>query len=315
MSLGRLRALRSLIPRESLWIRGSISSGVEVGRRQPADDPKGAFDRRRPRPAARCRLHHGRRSPAWAIEERQAKRHRRGGRHAVCRTGDLVIPSDRRFLAVTSKHLRHLFPKLPAQPGYFKRRRRLTETLEWLIDPRIPRARGSTTILCSLTALGGVRQKPRDRQALSSWAPQRITAIAAAIHGSSGAFACTRSLPPTAHPERSRWPRPNAMSVTSRWSSWPALAAQAAETIGDKGYAGRAFAQAVSELGATILRPRRKDEPGRGPAPEAPIRQRRQSSGAARGPSPWSAMALERSPGSESASCSGCSPLRRCDIV
>jgi hypothetical protein len=27
------------------------------------------------------------------------------------------IPSDRRFLAVASKHLRHLFPSIPAQPA------------------------------------------------------------------------------------------------------------------------------------------------------------------------------------------------------
>ena len=46
----------------------------------------------------------------------------------------LVIPSDRRFLQVASKHLRHLFPKIPAQPGYFKRRRRLADTLEWLMS-------------------------------------------------------------------------------------------------------------------------------------------------------------------------------------
>ena len=46
--------------------------------------------------------------------------------------------------------------------------------------------------------------------------------------------------------------------------------------IGDKGYAGRAFAQAVSEMDATILRPRRKDEPGRGPH-LSPIRQRIES--------------------------------------
>jgi len=44
------------------------------------------------------------------------------------------IPSDRRFLAVASKHLRHLFPSVPAQPGYFKRRRRLADTLEWLMS-------------------------------------------------------------------------------------------------------------------------------------------------------------------------------------
>jgi hypothetical protein len=46
--------------------------------------------------------------------------------------------------------------------------------------------------------------------------------------------------------------------------------------VGDKGYAGKAFAQAVSDMNATILRPRRKDEPGRGPH-LAPIRQRVES--------------------------------------
>jgi hypothetical protein len=46
--------------------------------------------------------------------------------------------------------------------------------------------------------------------------------------------------------------------------------------IGDKGYAGKAFAEAVNELDATIVRPRRKDEPGRGPH-LAPIRQRIES--------------------------------------
>ncbi len=40
------------------------------------------------------------------------------------------IPSDRRFLAVARKRLAHLFPQLPEQPGNFKRRRLLTESLE-----------------------------------------------------------------------------------------------------------------------------------------------------------------------------------------
>src|ERR1700689_5238044 len=43
------------------------------------------------------------------------------------------IPSDRRFLAVAAKRLDHLFPRLPKQPGYFKRRRKLADTLEWLM--------------------------------------------------------------------------------------------------------------------------------------------------------------------------------------
>ena len=46
--------------------------------------------------------------------------------------------------------------------------------------------------------------------------------------------------------------------------------------LGDKGYAGREFAAAVEQLGATIVRPRRQDEPGRGPH-LAPFRQRIES--------------------------------------
>ena len=43
------------------------------------------------------------------------------------------ISSDREFLAVAGKRLGHLFPALPKQPGYLKRRRRLSETIEWLM--------------------------------------------------------------------------------------------------------------------------------------------------------------------------------------
>jgi hypothetical protein len=43
------------------------------------------------------------------------------------------ISSDREFLEAARGRLGHLFPKLPLQPGYWKRRRRLTETIEWLM--------------------------------------------------------------------------------------------------------------------------------------------------------------------------------------
>ncbi len=39
--------------------------------------------------------------------------------------------------------------------------------------------------------------------------------------------------------------------------------------IGDKGYAGRDFEAAAADLDALILRPRRKDEPGKGPSPRS----------------------------------------------
>src|SRR6266540_2354824 len=44
------------------------------------------------------------------------------------------IPSDPRFLAVAAKRLSHLFPRLPKQPGFHKRRRRLSDTIEALIE-------------------------------------------------------------------------------------------------------------------------------------------------------------------------------------
>jgi hypothetical protein len=43
------------------------------------------------------------------------------------------IPSVRRFLAVARKRPGHMFPELPERSGYFKRRRRLAVTLEWLM--------------------------------------------------------------------------------------------------------------------------------------------------------------------------------------
>lgn len=46
--------------------------------------------------------------------------------------------------------------------------------------------------------------------------------------------------------------------------------------IGDKGYAGREFAAHAAQLNTSIVRPRRKDEPGKGPH-LAPLRQRVES--------------------------------------
>jgi hypothetical protein len=45
----------------------------------------------------------------------------------------LGIDHDAEFLALARRLLGHLFPKLPQQPGYWKRRQRLSDTIEWLI--------------------------------------------------------------------------------------------------------------------------------------------------------------------------------------
>lgn len=46
--------------------------------------------------------------------------------------------------------------------------------------------------------------------------------------------------------------------------------------LGDKGYSGEKFKAGAAELGVSIIRPRRKDEPGKGPH-LAPLRQRVES--------------------------------------
>ena len=73
--------------------------------------------------------------------------------------------------------------------------------------------------------------------------------------------------------------------------------------IGDKGYAGRQFEADAAALGATILRPRRKDETGRGPH-LAPIRQRIESIY-------WSAKDSSPSSATAPAPCTASGPHRQ----
>jgi len=188
------------------------------------------------------------------------------------------IPSDRRFLAVASKHLRHLFPKIPAQAGYFKRRRRLADTLEWLLGVFAQQSPGSAshTLLVDSTPVECARSRETvKRSALSDAADYgycrshsrffwgfRLHAIFAP-DGTPRALALTS-------PKRDE--REVALKLLAR------VPRRGGEIlIGDKGYAGRAFALGVQELDATILRPRRKDEPAQHGPNLAPIRQRIES--------------------------------------
>ena len=54
------------------------------------------------------------------------------------------IPSDRRFLALAPRQLGHLFPRLPGQSGYHKRRRRLAGTIGWLSGIFASKSPGAT---------------------------------------------------------------------------------------------------------------------------------------------------------------------------
>ena len=187
------------------------------------------------------------------------------------------IPSDRRFLKVARKRLVHLFPELPAQPGYFKRRRRLADTIEWLVSVFASQSPGfnDDLLLIDSTPVECARSRETvKRSALADAADYGYCASHSRyfwgfrLHAIFAPDGTPRALT-LASPKRDE--REVGLELLSRCQR------HGGETLlGDKGYAGRAFAEGVSELHATIVRPRRKDEAGQGPH-LAPIRQRIES--------------------------------------
>jgi DDE family transposase len=187
------------------------------------------------------------------------------------------IPSDRRFLAVARKRLAHLFPELPKQPGFHKRRARLTETIEWLIGVFAASSPGfyDEVLLIDSTPVECARSVETTRRSVLAEAADygycashsrffwgfRLHCLFAP-DGTPRAFTL-------ASPKRDE--REVGLALLER-----ATRAGGEILIGDKGYAGRDFAEAVGELEATIVRPPRKDEPA-GAVHLAPIRQRIES--------------------------------------
>jgi hypothetical protein len=187
------------------------------------------------------------------------------------------IPSDRRFLAVASKHLRHLFPRIPGQAGYYKRRRRLTDTLEWLMEVFASQSPGfhddlllvdSTPVECARSRETVKRSQLADAADYGWCASHSRYFWGFRLHALFAPDGTPRALALTS-PKVDE--REVALKLLERCRRHGAVT-----LIGDKGYAGKEFATQVSELNATIIRPRRKDEPGRGPH-LAPIRQRIES--------------------------------------
>jgi hypothetical protein len=171
------------------------------------------------------------------------------------------ITSDRRFLAVAEKRLCHLFPELPKQPGYHKRRRRLSETIDWLCGVFACESPGywddlvlldSTPVECGRSVETARRSELADacgygycRSHSRFFWGMRLHAVFAP-DGTPRAL----TLQPADRPEREV-----ALELLPR-----ALRGGEA-VICDKGYAGSEFETAVGELGALVLRPSRKDEP------------------------------------------------------
>ena len=194
------------------------------------------------------------------------------------------IPSDRRFLAVATKRLGHLFPDLPGQSGYFKRRRRLADSLEWLMGMFASQSPGfdDDLLLIDSTPVECARSRETVKRAgASSLAGAIADAADYGYCASHSRFFWGMRLHAIFAPDGT----PRALELCSPKRDEREVGLVLLDRvrrygpvtlIGDKGYAGRQFAQQVSQRQATILRPRRKDEPGQSPH-LAPIRQRVES--------------------------------------
>jgi Transposase DDE domain len=185
-------------------------------------------------------------------------------------------PSDRRFLKAARRQLGHLFPYLPGQDAFHKRRARLADTIEWLLGVfcRASDGSGDDLLLLDSTPLecGRSLDTVRRSQLADVCGYGYSRSHSRWFFGCRLHLACTpdgtpraATLAPADRPEREV-----ALPLLAR-------ALHGGETIVcDKGYAGRDFADAVTALGGTILRPARRDEPHPSP-PIAPIRQRIES--------------------------------------
>jgi hypothetical protein len=186
------------------------------------------------------------------------------------------IPSDRRFLRAARRQLVHLFPYLPSQDALHKRRARLAETIEWLIGVFASDSPGATDRLLLLDST-----PVECGRSLDTVHRSQLAEIAGYGYSKSHSRWCWgMRLHLACAPDGT--PRAAALVAADRPEREIALrllpqALRGGETIiCDKGYAGHEFAASVAELGATVLRPPRRNEPQQGPH-LAPIRQRIES--------------------------------------
>jgi hypothetical protein len=189
----------------------------------------------------------------------------------------MAIPSDRRFLATARKLLVHLFPQLPSQSAYHKRRRRLADAIEWLVGVFAldsPGASDDLLLIDSTPVECGRSRETALRSALAEHADYGYCASHSRyfwglrLHLLAACDGTPRGLE-LASPKVDE--REVGLKLLARC---PRSGGEI--LIADKGYAGRAFAAGVARLGASLVRPRRADEDGRGPH-LAPIRQRIES--------------------------------------
>jgi Transposase DDE domain len=174
------------------------------------------------------------------------------------------VPSDDRFLRLAGRSLRELFPQLPKQPGFHKRRAKLTETIEWLIGVFASQSPGyednlvlldSTPVECARSVETVRRSALSDAAGYGYCRSHSRFFFGFRLHLAAAPDGTPRAaiLAPADQPEREV-----ALKLLPRALHGGEL------VIADKGYAGKDFAAAIDRMGATLLRPARKNEPDNG---------------------------------------------------
>lgn len=191
--------------------------------------------------------------------------------------------SDRRFLAAAQRRLVHLFPRIPTQDAFHKRRARLEASIEWLIGVFAAQSPGyyDSMLVLDSTPVETARSRETVKRAGDSALADAIGDAAGygyspahsrffygmRLHLLTGLDGTPRAATLWS-PERGE--REVAVGLLTR-------GLRGGETvIADKGYAGQEFATVASQLGATIVRPNRKTEPGQAPVISG-LRQRVES--------------------------------------
>jgi Transposase DDE domain len=204
---------------------------------------------------------------------------------ALCVAQSIMgISSDARFVQIAFKRLRHLFPGLTKRSGFHKRRGRLTETIEAMIAVIASRSPGwqDELLLADSTPVECARSRETVKRSGSSCLGDAIAN--AADYGycaSHSRWFWGLRLHTLMAPDGT----PRAMALTSPKEGEREVCLRLLgrvnrggplTVLGDKGYAGADFQAKAAALGATVVRPRRREEEGAGPH-LAPLRQRIES--------------------------------------
>ncbi len=180
--------------------------------------------------------------------------------------------SDRRFLASAERRLKHLFPQIPTQDAFHKRRARLEASIEWLIGVFASQSPGyhDDVLVLDSTPVETARSRETVKRAGDS-------ALADAIGDAAGYGYCASHsrffwglrlylvCTPAGMPILWALANPKLGEREVLAAMLEVAAALIANRQGlllitDKGFASKPFERSLSEHGITLLRPSRKTE-------------------------------------------------------